>query len=397
MMKRRNFLRNSAIIASSPFIIPRFSSAEEIGEEAVYQGKKLVVVQLEGGNDGLNTIIPYSNDLYYRLRPNIALHPEQVIRITGELGFNPGMKAMKALFDKGELAIINNVGYPNPDHTHLRSMDIWQSASDSDEYRKTGWLGRMLDECCPGNVGQYFGLEASEMLSLALKGERIKGMAVEDIDRLYNTARDPFLNHIVSAHQSVGDSLDYLYNTLLDTKKSATYLKGKADLHRTHTGYPDSKLALDLNGIAQLINAGAETRVYYVSVSGFDTHTLQLDQHRRLLETVSGSLSAFVDDLRLGGQLDSTLVLVFSEFGRQATENASMGTDHGAANNVWLIGGGLRKTGFLNEAPDLGRLDNGDLRFSVDFRSIYATILDNFLNVSSELVLGRRFDNLGFV
>ena len=152
-----------------------------------------------------------------------------------------------------------------------------------------------------------------------------------------------------------------------------------------------------MNGIAQLINAGAETRVYYVSVSGFDTHTLQLDQHSRLLETVSGSLSAFVDDLRLGGQLDSTLVLVFSEFGRQATENASMGTDHGAANNVWLIGGGLRKTGFLNEAPDLGRLDNGDLRFSVDFRSIYATILDNFLNVSSELVLGRRFDNLGFV
>ena len=397
MTNRRNFLKQSAVIATSSLFVPGFMSAGEKNTGVDYRGKKLVVVQLDGGNDGLNTIIPYRNDIYYQLRPNIAIPPEQVIPITDELGLNASMNAMQALYNNGELAIINNVGYPNPDRSHFRSMDIWHSASDSDVYLKTGWLGRMLDACCPRDAGQHFGLEASEMLSLALKGSRMKGMAVEDLNRLYKTTMDPLLSNLATIHHSDGDSVDYLYKTLIDTGKSVSYLKEKADLHKTGVEYPQNMLAHDLSGIAQLINAGAETRVYYVSISGFDTHAVQLDQQNNLLGTVSDSLTAFVHDIKQAGQLDSTLIMVFSEFGRRVKENGSMGTEHGAANNVWLIGGNLKKAGFLNEGPDLEHLDEDDLIFSVDFRSIYATILDSFLEANSQKVLGREFENLGFI
>jgi uncharacterized protein (DUF1501 family) len=276
-------------------------------------------------------------------------------------------------------------------------MDIWHSASDSQVYINTGWLGRMLDTCCPKEAGQYVGLEAGEMLSLALKGNRMKGIAVENIDQLYKSVKDPFLSYVATMHHNEGDSVDYLYKTLIDTRESATYLKEKADLYKTSVEYPTNMLAQDLSGIAQLINAGADTKVYYVTISGFDTHTLQLEQHNQLLKIISDSISAFINDLRLGGQLDSTLILVFSEFGRSVKENDNLGTDHGTANNVWLLGGSLRKTGFLNEGPDLEHLEKGDLVFTIDFRSIYATILDNFFKVDSKLVLGRDFENLGFI
>ena len=362
-----------------------------------YKGKKLVVVQLNGGNDGLNTFVPYRNDIYYQMRPSLGIDPNQVIQITDELGMNAGLNSLQPLYDNGELVIINNVGYPNPDRSHFRSMDIWQSASDSNIYWKTGWLGRMLDASCPSDAGPYFGLESSEMLSLALKGNRMKGMAIEDINRLNRIVKDPFLNDISTVHYNQGDTLDYLYKTLSDTKKSVAYLKEKADLYKTTITYPENELAHNLSGIAQLINAGAETKVYYASISGFDTHANQAIVQNNLLEKVSQSLSTFIEDLRKGGQLDSTLVLVFSEFGRRVKENGSRGTDHGTANNVMILGGNLKKSGFLNAGPDLMNLDNDDLIYSVDFRRIYATLLENFLEVDSKAVLGRSYEKLTFI
>jgi len=397
MKNRRNFLKKTALIASSSLFVPRFLAAEENVTDINARGKKLIVLQLSGGNDGLNTIIPYRNDIYYKLRPYIAIQPNQVIPITDELGMNPYMSAITPIYEKGEMAIINNVGYPNPDRSHFRSMDIWHSASDSNEYLKTGWLGRMLDNCCPLDAGHHFGLEANEMLSLALKGARMKGMAVEDINRLYRSTKDPFLSNIATLHHSKGDTVDYLYKTLDSTRKSVAYLKEKADMYTSKVEYPQNNLAHNLRGIAQLINTGAETKVYFTSIAGFDTHALQLNKHNNLLETVCDSLEAFIRDLREGGKLNSTLILVFSEFGRRAKENGSKGTDHGAANNVWLFGGKLKKPGILNEGPDLEKLDNDDLVFSLDFRSIYATILDDWLKVSSEKVLGRKFEKLSFV
>lgn len=397
MTKRRDFLKQTAFIATSSLFLPRLLAASAHKEAAKYQGKKLVVVQLNGGNDGLNTVIPYQEDAYYQLRPGIAIRPEEVIPVTDELGFNAGLHALKTLFDNGELAIINNVGYPNPDRSHSRSMEIWQSASDSDVYLKTGWLGRMLDTCCPQNAGQYFGLEAAEILSLALKGNRMKGMAAKNLDLLYRTARDPFLRDLTTVHHSEGDSVDYLYSTLIDTRTSAAYLKEMADLYTTSIQYPENTLAHDLSSIARLINAGAETKVYYTSISGFDTHVNQVAQQNLLLETLSDSLFAFVEDLRKAGQLDSTLIMVFSEFGRRLQENGSAGTDHGTANNVWLLGGKLKRTGFLNEPPDLDHLVDDDLVCTVDFRNIYSTVLESFLEVDCQQVLGRPFDNLGFI
>lgn len=397
MTNRRTFLKNSAVIASSSLLTPRFLMAAEENMISDYQGKKLVVVQLNGGNDGLNTFVPYRDDIYYQLRPRIGIDPDQVIQLTDELGMNAGMNALQLLYDNGELLIINNVGYPNPDRSHFRAMDIWQSASDSHVYLKTGWLGRMLDASCPPDAGPYFGLESSEMLSLALKGKRMKGMAIEDINRLHRIAKDPFLDDITTVHYNQGDTLDYLYKTLSDTKMSVAYLKEKADLYKSTVTYPENELAHNLSGIAQLINAGAETKVYYASIAGFDTHANQTVRQNNLLERVSQSLAAFVDDLRKGEQLDSTLILVFSEFGRRVKENASMGTDHGTANNVMILGGNLKKSGFLNEGPNLLNLADDDLIYSVDFRRIYATLLENFLEVDSKAVLGRSYEKLTFI
>jgi len=397
MTNRRKFIKRGTLIATSSLLVPRFLSAGENILDTNYQGKKLVVIQLGGGNDGLNTVIPYKNDIYYKLRPTLAIPSSQVIQITDELGLNPYMSALKPLFDTGELAIINNVGYPNPDRSHFRSMDIWHTASDANEYLKTGWLGRMLDNGCPADAGQHLGLEASEMLSLALKGERMKGMAVEDINRLYRSTKDPFLSNIATLHYAEGDSIDYLYKTLIDTKASVAYLRERTGLHKTNGEYPQNPLAHNLSGIAQLINAGTETKVYYASISGFDTHSMQTVQQNNLLKTVSESLWAFTNDLRLNGQLSNTLILVFSEFGRRVNENGSKGTDHGTANNVWLIGGDLKKSGILNRGPDLEHLDENDLIYSIDFRGVYGTILDNWLEVDSRKVLGRGFENLGFV
>ena len=397
MKNRRNFLKKSALIASSSLFVPRFMSAEEYEPDINARDRKLVVVQLSGGNDGLNTVIPYRNDIYYQLRPCISIPANQVIQISDELGLNPFLQAVLSIYENSEMAILNNVGYPNPDRSHFRSMDIWHTASDSNEYLKTGWLGRMLDNCCPKDAGQHFGLEANEILSLALKGKRMKGIAVEDINRLYKTTKDPFLSNIATLHHNSGDTVDYLYKTLNDTRKSVEYLKSKADLYKPKTEYPQNLLAQNMRGVAQLINAGADTKVYYVSISGFDTHALQLNTHNNLLKTVGDSLAAFVRDLKLGGKLNSTLILVFSEFGRRVKENGSKGTDHGTANNVFLLGGKLKKTGILNPGPDLIHLDNDDLIFTVDFRNIYATILDKWLKINSEKVLGRRFDTLDFV
>jgi uncharacterized protein (DUF1501 family) len=397
MTSRRTFLKNSAVIASSSILVPRFLTAAEENMITDYHGKKLVVVQLNGGNDGLNTFIPYRNDIYYQLRPSLGIDPLQVIQITDELGMNAGLQALQPLYDNGELVIINNVGYPNPDRSHFRSMDIWQSASDSHVYMKTGWLGRMLDASCPPDAGPYFGLESSEMLSLALKGNRMKGMAVEDINRLNRISKDPFLDDITTVHYSQGDTLDYLYKTLSDTKRSVAYLKEKADLYKSSIIYPQNELADNLSGIAQLINAGAETKVYYASISGFDTHANQKVQQDNLLERVSQSLAAFIEDLRKGDQLDSTLVMVFSEFGRRVKENGSRGTDHGTANNVMILGGNLKKSGFLNPGPDLMNLEDDDLIYSIDFRRIYATLLENFLEVDSKSVLGKSFEKLAFI
>ncbi len=360
--------------------------------------KNIVIIQLSGGNDGLNTIIPFRNDLYFEKRPQLAIPKKKVLKVSDELGFHPSLAALRPLFDKGEMCVINNVGYPNPNRSHFRSLDIWHSASDSDKVVSTGWLGRYLDAYCDR---PHEAIEVDDMLSLAMKGEQLNGMAVKDPRVLFHTTNDSYLkkltDHAAASHLS-DDNMGYLFKTMIQTGSSAAYIHETSKTYTSSIKYPKTALAGQLKTVGKFINSSLETKVYYASVSGFDTHANQQVQQERLLKQYAEAVQAFVADLKKGGTFSDTLILTFSEFGRRVNQNASKGTDHGTASNVFAMGGSLKKAGFFNEGPDLSNLDkNGDLIYKVDFRRIYATVLDKWLGVSSRKILGKPFQTMHFV
>jgi uncharacterized protein (DUF1501 family) len=396
-MKRRDFLKISGLTGST-LLVPGFLKAFE-GQLAKFTGKRLVIVQLSGGNDGLNTLIPFTNDNYYKLRPKLGITQDKVLKINDTAGFNPSMDGFRKLYDEGLMSIFNAVGYPNPDRSHFRSMDIWHTASNADEYLNTGWIGRLLDANCPGSENAWHALEVDDTLSLAMKGLRKSGFAVKDPQRLQQITRDPFLAEIEKngmASESTGE-LSFLYKTLAQTTSSANYIAEKAGIKTSSTVYPQHELGNSLKQIAELISAGMESGVYYTSISGFDTHVRQAESQNRLLGVVSDSIYAFTKDLREANALNDTLVVVFSEFGRRVKQNASNGTDHGTANNLYVIGGSLKKPGMQNGLVSLTDLDDGDLKHTLDFRKVYATLLNKGIGFNHEQVLGRKFDLLDFI
>lgn len=396
IMERRKFLKNSAL-ASSLFFAPNFIKAFESVATERLGYKRLVIIQLAGGNDGLNTIIPHNNDLYYNARPRLAI-TKDIIKLNDDLGFHPSLTPLRSLFDNGELSIINNVGYPNPVRSHFRSMDIWQTASGSDEYLQSGWLGRYLDK---HGKKPYNAIEMDEQLSLAMKGERFNGIATNDYRVLYNTSKDPYfknvLNHYNDAHLSE-HNLGYLYQTMIEAKSSANYIYENTKIKLSQQDYPQNKFAKQLKNVAQFITSGLDTKVFYTSLGGFDTHANQDNKQKRLLSQYAESVSAFVKDLKRNETFENTLILTFSEFGRRVKQNAANGTDHGTANNVFVIGKNLKKAGFYNDLASLSDLDtNGDLKYSIDFRSVYATILSQWMNVSTEDIIPNKQKILDFV
>ncbi|MBU2928148.1 DUF1501 domain-containing protein [Winogradskyella psychrotolerans] len=395
-MDRRKFLKNSAL-ASSLFFVPNFVKAFESVATEHLGYKRLVIVQLAGGNDGLNTIIPHQNDLYYNARPKLAISKD-IIKLTDDLGFHPSLQPLRALYDNGELSIINNVGYPNPVRSHFRSMDIWQTASGSDEYLQSGWLGRYLDQ---HGKQSYNAIEIDEQLSLAMKGEHFNGMATNDFRVLYKSAKDPYFKNVLSHYNDTHLSehnLGYLYQTMIDAKSSANYIFENTDVKTSQESYPQNSFAKQLKNVAQFINSDLGTKVFYTSLGGFDTHANQNSKQTRLLSQYAESVSAFINDLKRNGTFEDTLILTFSEFGRRVKQNAANGTDHGSANNVFVIGKNLKKAGFYNSLASLSDLDNnGDLKYSIDFRSIYTTILSQWMNVSAEGIIPSRQNLLDFI
>ncbi len=385
-------------MVSGSMMLPLFLNPFQLLAADKLKGyKRLVVIQLSGGNDGLNTVIPYRNDDYYKLRPVLGIKAGEVLKLNEEQGLNPGMIGLRDLYDKGELAVVNNVGYPNPNRSHFRSMDIWHSASNSDEFLTTGWIGRYLDSHCenPHSV-----LEIDRSLSLAVKGEEHNALATPNSMQLYNTTRERYFQALVDGSTSIADStgdLGFLYKTMADTYSSAAYIRDTAKLYKQDYTYPKGQLAGRLRQTAQFINSGMQTRVYYVSMGGFDTHANQKGKHNNLLKQYSDSVSAFVADLKQQGTFDDTLIMTFSEFGRRVKQNASNGTDHGTANNVFLIGSKLKRPGIIDSTPNLTDLDRGDLRYKVDFRRLYADVLNQWLEVDSANVLGRMHKPLGVV
>ena len=395
-MDRRKFIKNSAL-ASSLFFVPNFVKAFETVASERLGYKRLVIIQLAGGNDGLNTIIPHNNDLYYKARPKLAISKD-IIKLSDDLGFHPSLIPLRSLFDNGELSIINNVGYPNPVRSHFRSMDIWQTASGSDEYLQNGWLGRYLDQ---HGKKPYNAIEMDEQLSLAMKGEHFNGIATNDYKMLYNTAKDPYfknvLNHYNTAHLSE-HNLGYLYQTMIEAKSSANYIYENTKVKLSQQDYPQNGFAKQLKNVAQFINSDLDTKVFYTSLGGFDTHANQENKQKRLLSQYAESVSAFVKDLKRNETFEDTLILTFSEFGRRVKQNAANGTDHGAANNVFVIGKNLKKAGFYNNLASLSDLDdNGDLKYDIDFRSVYSTILSEWMNVSVDGIIPAEQKLLDFI
>ncbi|NND32722.1 MAG: DUF1501 domain-containing protein [Saprospiraceae bacterium] len=397
MLSRRNFIRRSSL-ASSSLWIPSFLRSTSLSYPHLpksREDKVLVVIQLSGGNDGLNMIVPYRNDIYYRSRPEIGIKPHLVQRLDDEHGFNPAMAPLLDVFNANEVCIMNEVGYPNPDRSHFRSMDIWHTASNSSQRRQTGWLGRYLDSECLSCQDAYHAIEVGDNLSLALHGKIRDGLAMRGPEKLKRATDNSFLQKIGSAYRERSPNhLDFLYKTMIEVQQSAQYLTQKAKTHRSQFDYPNHAFGHGMKQIAELITADTATKIYYISLPGFDTHINQKARHHQLLNLYAETVATFVDDLKSNDLFDNILIMTFSEFGRRVEENASQGTDHGAANNLILIGDKLNTTGFYNRPANLSVLDDGDLRFQVDFRSVYADILDHWLQADANNLLGHQVDRL---
>ena len=394
-LSRRRFIQRSMLATSGSLLVPQFLKAFENRSLPVTSDNILIVLQLSGGNDGLNTVVPYRNDLYYQARPTLGITKEKIIPVSDELGFNPALVTFRELYDQGHLTVINNVGYPNPDRSHFRSMDIWQTASQSNEYLSTGWIGRYLDSSCE-QCGAHTAVEIDDSLSLVMRGESIKGMAIKDPAKLYQATQTPFFKKVSEGH-SDEPTLNYLYKTMAETVSNAKYIYDKSHIPQSNIEYPNSEFAKRLKTIAELIQSGIQTKVYYASLSGFDTHVRQAGQQERLLTMYSEAVSTLVKDLKASGNFDRSMIMTFSEFGRRVEENASSGTDHGTANNLFLVGGKLKKPGFYNETPNLTKLDQGDLIYDIDFRQVYATLLKNWLGADDQIILSQGFQPLALV
>ena len=401
LIKRRGFIQTGSL-ATASFFVPKFLKAfERKNFVAVPEGNKVVVVlQMSGGNDGLNTVIPVRNDLYYSLRPKLSIEKDKAVILTDDVALNPSLIDFKGLFDDGSLGILNSVGYPNPDRSHFRSMDIWQTGTDSNIILQSGWVGRYLDAQCSGCDKPTQALEIDDVLSLALKGNDEKGIALKDPRRLYNNSHEQYFKDLSNNHSSSTDHeepVDYLYKTMSETLSSADYIYQQSNMHPTKGNYPKTELGNNLKTIASLIFSDINTKIYYVSLGSFDTHVNQQPAQERLFKEMNDAVAAFVQDLKDNNRFNDVLLFTFSEFGRRVAQNASNGTDHGTANNMFFISGGLKKKGLINPMADLSDLQDGDLKYQVDFKNVYATVLNKWLGADDSKIMGRQNEYLSFI
>ena len=414
LASRRQFLQatlGSSTLLSAGLTVPAFlarsawAASDPAAGAAGGKGEKiLVVVQLAGGNDGLNTVIPFADDGYGRNRITLRIPDNQVLKVNDQSGLHPQMEGFKKLFESQRLAIVQGVGYPNPDRSHFRSMDIWHTAKPDREDKTDGWLGRAIDSD-PREAGQdvpalHLG---PNQLPLALVSQKTPVPSIESMAgfRLQTAGGALPLSSLAqlaeAARPDAPPLLDFLRRSTLSAYASSAQVQEALKEERSAAAYPDFALAQKLKQIAQLIDAKLSTRIYYVSLDGFDTHANQLASHAALLNQLSASVAAFIEDLAQRGHQDRVMVLSFSEFGRRVRENASQGTDHGTAAPVFLAGGRVA-SGMIGTQPSLGDLDGeGDLKFHIDFRRLYASLLDGWLGCPSENVLGQRFEPLAIL
>jgi len=408
---RRDFLKKSATTVAVGLAVPPWLAkmvwADSVADNALAAsgqaaGRSLVVIQLTGGNDGLNTVVPYADSVYRSARPVLGHNSDKVLHLNDTVGLSPVMTGMKTLYDQGKLAIVQGVGYPNPNHSHFRSMEIWQTA-EPERHSAEGWVGRYLDAIRSGRTspltGINIGSEASEAFTNAHAAvPSIQGLANFGVvfpGGAEGQAKTAALKQVQTSDSNTPYGR-FFQQTAAETYDSADKIAaGIAQYHST-VQYPKSAFGRGMQEIAQLIAANLGTRVYYISTGGFDTHTQQIRRHDQLWRDVSDTLLAFQTDLDQMSASDHVLTLAFSEFGRRVHENASGGTDHGTASEMFLLGKPV-KGGLYGTYPNLSDLDAGDLKYTTDFRAVYATVLDRWLGTNSEIVLGKRYEDLKFV
>ena len=441
---RREFLRSTVLGGALAYTIPAFlantfSALQAGAADAATQTATgadstiLVVLQMAGGNDGLNTVVPFSNDFYHRARPRLALAANNVLKLNDDVAFHPSLVGFKGLYESGNLAVIQGIGYPNPNRSHFRSTEIWQTASDSQQFEKYGWLGRYFDNACSGcdpTVGVSVGRQmpqafaARHPMGVSLEnpqnyrfvtagGNRGDGSVGEESSYRKMNGAEPgmgadgadgasadsnsgdTIGSLQGAAARGGSALDFLERTAMDAQMSSDKIRAISGKVQNKAEYPVSQLANGLKLVARLIGGGLPTRVFYVSQGGYDTHTNQLPTQQRLLKDLGDSVKAFTEDMKAQGNMSRVLLMTFSEFGRRVTENANGGTDHGAAAPMFVVGDKV-KAGLLGKYPSLAPQDlfEGDIKYTVDFRSVYAGVLEGWLKTPSAPILGRKFEPL---
>lgn len=393
MISRRNFLKTSSLIGFAP-TIPAFLGNTARGMEAAGDRRVLVVIQLDGGNDGINTVVPVNDEGYKQNRRKLRLDSARLHKLDENVALHQSMEGLAHLWNDEQLAVLQGVSYPNPSRSHDVSMAVWHSARPGDRERKDyGWLGRTLDtlDRTPTGSGAVFAGERSR--PLALKGRKCSTATFTSIDDL--KLSDPSSVRI-EERQNLTDLEQFMTRAALDAYATSRQLEELAAADGDAGGYPDSKLGRHLKMIADLLRADWPSRVYYVVQPGYDTHSAQLYPHSRLLRDLASSVLAFQEDLR-NAKLDERVVtLCFSEFGRRVAENGSAGTDHGTAGPVFVIGKDVRG-GLYGETPRLTDLEDDNLKTSLDFRQAYATVIDRWLSSRSSDVLGAEFEPLDFL
>ena len=395
MISRRDFLKSSTLLAVAPSV-QGFLARTARASQPDPDGRALVVIELSGGNDGINTVVPFADEGYVRHRRNLRLARPTLLRVNDRVALHPSFRDAARLLDEGRLAVVQGVGYPNPVRSHFESMAVWHAARpDPREHAGSGWVGRTLDAArAPADGSPASVFVGTDAVPPALRSGRATAASLLRLDDLVlSTDVHP---RGAAADPGPGDGARaFVTRTLLDAYAASDRLGELGRGGDAGASYPANGLADALRLVARLIKAGFGTRVYYArhTSNGYDTHYAQLTAHAALLAELAGAVRAFLDDLRAARQEERVALLAFSEFGRRVAENGSHGTDHGTAAPVFLAGGGVRG-GLVGETPSLLDLEDGDLRVGIDFRRVYATVLDEWLEVPSRAVLGAAYERL---
>ena len=393
MLNRRRFLGTSALGSAVLTFGGQVPFALGASALCTRSERILVVVELQGGNDGLNTVVPADDPVYRRLRPTVGIRKDDVLPIAQGLGFHGALRGFADLLEAGRLAVIQGVGYPDPNRSHFESMDIWHTCQRKQDVRTDGWLGRWLEEPSGSSERDPRALHlGAEKLPLALMSRTVRVPSVRSLEQFrLQGAEDPgFLDAVQTLSAAERDQEDDLLSFVQSSTNSALAASERlvtaSKVKTSSIVWPTTQLAKQLQTVSHLIRSDMGTSVYYVSHGGFDTHAQQPDAHRSLLRQLGDSVKALLDELQEAGQGDRVVVMCFSEFGRRVEQNASDGTDHGTAGPVILAGADLQQ-GLVGATPRLDDLEDGDLKHTVDFREVYSAVISHWFGVPSERIL----------